>query len=150
MDHTWRPDPTLSPFAAKPDAPGPSNKITGGYAADYNKFHLNYDREVPEKYQDDLLMKSLISKWAIEGANADGTKNGKFFMTKDLTADVAKEVVETHMHMSGADRDKYVADKLEALWPHHDVMKEGYVDVEKVPVILRSMVGEVELNLGLQ
>ena len=48
--HLWRPDPTLSPFAAKPAPPPPATKITGGFAADYNKEHLNYDRGVPEKY----------------------------------------------------------------------------------------------------
>lgn len=108
----WRPNPILSPFAAKPEAPPPPTKITGGFAADYNEHHLNYDREVPDKYSGDLLMKSIISKWAIEGKNADGSKNGKFFMTKDKTEEVCKEVVETHLHMTGAERDSYVAERL--------------------------------------
>ena len=47
---SWRPNPTLSPWAAKPSPDPPSTKITGGYAADYEKHHLNYEREVPAKY----------------------------------------------------------------------------------------------------
>lgn len=150
MVNSWRPDPTLSPFAATPAPPPPSTKITGGFAADYNKEHLNYDREVPEKYQGDLLMNSIVSKYAIEGRGEDGSKNGKFFMTKDSTETVAKEVVETHMNMQGAARDAYVAEKLAGLWPHYDVNGDGFVEVERVPVLLRQMVGEVEANFGLQ
>lgn len=137
INNSWRPDPTLSPFAAKPAPPAPSTKITGGFAADYNKEHLGYDRELPEKYSDDLLMKSILSNWAIEGKNDDGSKNGHFFMTKASTEEVGKEVVETHMHMQGADRDSYVAEHLSKLWPHYDVNKEGYIDADRVPVLLR-------------
>lgn len=146
---TWRPDPTLSPFAAKPAPPGPANAITGGFAADYNKEHLNYDREVPDKFQGDLLMNSIVSKWAIEGKNEDGSKNGKFFMTKDLTREVASEVVQTHMGMTGSAKDAYVNEKLDELWKKYDNLNEGFVPAERIPVLLKSMVGEVETNNGL-
>jgi len=149
MAKSWRPDPRLSPFAAKPEAPPPATKITGGYSADYEAHHLNYEREVPDKYKDDLLMNSLVSKFAIEGKNADGSKNGHFFMTQAKTEEVCKEVVETHLHMTGGERDSYVAERFAKLWPHYDVNGEGFVEVERVPPLLRSLVGEVEANLGL-
>lgn len=95
-------------------------------------------------------MNSIVSKWAVEGKNADGSKSGHFYMTKDATESVSKEVVETHMHMTGGERDSYVSGHLAKLWPHYDVNNAGYIDVERVPVLLRQMVGEVEANFGLQ
>lgn len=80
-----RPDPVKSPWSAAPAPPPPSTKITGGFAADYADHHLNYEREVPAKYSDDLFMASLVKKYAIEGKGDDGNKNGHFFMTKDIT-----------------------------------------------------------------
>lgn len=85
VSKSYRPNPVQSPWAASPSPPPPSTKITGGFAADHAVHHLNYDREVPDKYSDDLFLKSLINKWAIEGKGDDGNKNGHFFMTKDLT-----------------------------------------------------------------
>ena len=41
-------------------------------------------REVPERYsgdKDDLLMRSLIDKYSVEG-NTGGKPNGHFFLTK--------------------------------------------------------------------
>jgi hypothetical protein len=95
-------------------------------------------------------MNSLVSKFAIEGRGEDGAKNGHFFMTKDSTEQVAKEVVETHMHMQGGERDAYIAEHLPKLWAHYDVNKDGYIEVERAPVLLRQLVGEVEANFGLQ
>ena len=145
-----RPDPAQSPWAAKPATPPPATKITGGFPADWESQHLNYEREVPDKYNADLFMKSLVATYAIEGKAADGSKNGHFFMTKGTTEAAAQEVVGTHLHLSGEAKDAFVAEHLDKLWPHYDVNKEGYIEVERAAPLLRSMVGEVEANIGLQ
>ena len=134
VSKSYRPCPVKSPWAATPTPPPPSTKITGGFAADHADHHLNYEREVPDKYSNDLFLKSLVSKWAIEG-NTDGAKNGHFFMTKDLTHQAANEVVETHLGFHGDKRDSYINERLDALWNHHDVLHEGNAyteDVEQV------------------
>ena len=94
-------------------------------------------------------MNSIVSKWAIEG-KTDGVKNGHFFMTMDKTAEVCREVVATHLHMTGPEGDAYVSERLAKLWPHYDVNKDGYVEVERIPPLLRQLVGEVEASFGLQ
>lgn len=144
-----RPDPVKSPFAAKPAPPPPATKITGGFAADYADHHLNYEREVPAKYSDDLFMASLVKKYAIEGKGDDGNKNGHFFMTKDITKAAAQEVVETHLGFKGAKRDAFIAERFDKLWAHHDVLHDGFIEVERAAPLLRSMIGEVESQIGL-
>lgn len=151
MTHAYlRPDPVQSPWAAKKAAPPAATKITGGFPADWESQHLNYEREVPGKYDTDLFMKSLVATYAIEGKAADGSKNGQFFMTKATTEAAAHEVVGTHLKMSGAEKDAYVSEHLDKLWSHYDVNKDGYIEVERAAPLLRQMVGEVEANIGLQ
>ena len=150
VSKSYRPNPVQSPWAASPAPEGPSTKITGGFAADHEKHHLGYEREVPDKYADDLFMKSLITKWSIEGKNGDGSKNGHFFMTKDHVLQAAQEVVQTHLGFTGSKRDAFINERLDKLWAHHDVLKEGFIETDKAAVLLRSMIGEVESQIGLQ
>lgn len=71
-------------------------------------------------------------------------------MTKDLTHQAANEVVETHLGFHGEKRDSYIGERLDALWNHHDVLHEGFIEVDKAAVLLRSLIGEVESQIGLQ
>jgi len=69
-----------------------------------------YDRKIPDNYSngsDDLLMRSLIDTYAVEG-KTDGAPNGHFFMTKDALVSVSNEIAETHMGFHGAKRDAFV------------------------------------------
>lgn len=147
----FRPNPVQSPWAAKPVA-SPSNAITGAFRHDDSKRVLDYQRVVPENFasdSDDLLMRSLISKYALEGNNG-GQGNGKFYLTKSGTKRVATEVAATHLKLAGSKLDKFVEDKINALWKKYDVLGEGFVTVDRIPVLLKSMIGDVELNNGLQ
>ena len=82
IDSEYRPNPTQSPWAAKPAAPSKWNHITGGFMA-WTPF---YDREVPAKYTaetDDRLMNSIVSKYAVEEKDkTSGLPAGKFFLSK--------------------------------------------------------------------
>ena len=151
MTHAYfRPDPVQSPWsAAAPKKPAPT-AITDGFPADWESQHLGYEREAPSKYDTDLFMKSLVTSYAIEGNNGDGTKNGHYFMTKATTEAAAHEVVGTHLKMSGAAKDAYIAEHLDKLWAHYDVNKAGYIEVERAAPLLRTLVGEVEAFIGLQ
>lgn len=148
IDKQWRPNPILSPFAAKPADPLPATKM--GFPADYQKENLGYERVVPDKFKDDKLLNNIVQNYAWEGRNEAGDKTGTFYMNKDLTTVVAKEVVETHMHKTGADRDAWVEEHLNKLWNHYDVNHEGVVDAQRIPPMLRQLVGEVESTIGLQ
>ena len=109
---------------------------------------MNYDREVPAKYDTDLFMKSLVSTYAIEGKGADG-KNGHFFMTKDITKAACNEVVESHLGFKGAKKDTFIGERFDKLWAHYDILKDGYIEVERAAPLIRSLIGEVESQIGL-
>jgi len=79
----FRPDPVKSPWSATPVA-GPTGKIVGAYT---KQDHVTeyYDRVVPSNFArgtDDLLMRSLITTYALEG-KTDGKPNQHFYLTKD-------------------------------------------------------------------
>ena len=142
-----------SPWAAKAVEAPKATPLNSGFKANHADNNLGYEREAPAHFSapsDDLLMNSLIMKHAIEGKGADGAKNGKFYMDRYNTDLLAQEVVATHMHLKGAKLNKYVDDKMNTLWSHYDVNGEGWIDADRAPVLLRSLIGDVEINNGLQ
>ena len=147
----YRPNAVLSPWAAKPEAAPPATKITDAFNP-YDSTKIVYDRKVPEIYTgsgDDKLMESLIKKYAVEG-NTNGSPNGQFYITRPALENVAKEVIGTHLKMTGEELEAFAQSRVPKLWSHFDVLNEGFLDVAKVPSLLRMLVGEVEVNNALQ
>ena len=96
-------------------------------------------------------MRSLISNYAIEGRLADGSgPNGAFYMTKSAVEETSQDVVQQHFGWTGEKNSNYVKSQLEKLWPHTDVLNEGFIDVEKTPQLLKRLLGVVEIENSLQ
>lgn len=149
------PNAVVAPWSAKPSPAPPATKITGAYKPGLNYgADFEYKRQTPSQYsqsEDDLLMRSLINKYSLEGRNTTtGTPNGHFFLTKDAMRSVSKEVVGTHFGFKGKKRENYLNEKFPTLWAQADVNKEGFLDVERGPVFLRNLLDSVELSNGLQ
>ena len=104
----FRPNAFQQPWSAKPkDAP--SGILKTGYLPE-DKGSVFYNRVTPSNFSadsDDLLMRSLIQKYAIEG-RSDDLPNGTFVLSKAGARKAAQEVVGTHFGWTGAKRDKYV------------------------------------------
>ena len=47
-------------------------------------------------------MKSLITKYAVEGRSKNGKPTGQFYLTKDAVRDVSREIVNTHFGYKGS------------------------------------------------
>lgn len=94
-------------------------------------------------------MWSLCEKFAVEG-NTDEKPNGHFYLTPKGMERVAREVIQTHYGWYGEKRERYLRDNLPRIWAYHDILNEGFVDVAKGPVILKSLIGNEVLNNGLQ
>ena len=106
-----RPNPVLSPWAAKPEEKE-ANKITDGFGP--HKDYAGYERVIPAMYgteADDRLMHSLIKNYGTEGKGIDGTGNGKFYLTKDDALLVASEVANTHLGLTGDALKSFVQSK---------------------------------------
>ena len=154
MASKFRPASTeVAPWTEKPEEVEKPTVLGDGYRPDHAEDNLGYEREVPEHFSegsDDQLMNSMIKNWAIEGKGEDGLKTGKYYMDRFATTEVAKEVVGTHMGFTGEKLTSYVDKHMDALWPLYDVNKDGYIEADRAPVVLRRVIGDVEIANGLQ
>lgn len=96
-------------------------------------------------------MKSVIEKYALEGrSETDGTPTGKFYLDLPCLYNAGEEVVRTHIGYTGAKNKAYLDEHLPEIFKHMDVNNQGYIIVEKAPQALRLLLGEVEIQNGLQ
>ena len=145
----YRPDPVKSPWAA--EAP----KATWPMFTTYDNempIQSGYSRVMPDQFtqeSDDRLMNSIIGAYAVEGNN-EGTPTGNFYLTKAAGKNIAKEVVQTHLGFTGKKRDDYVKENFPDVWGKLDVNNDGFIADQMGTTLTRMMVGDVELNNGLQ
>ena len=146
----YRPDPIQSPWSVKEEKKN-ITKITDGFSA--FKDYEGYERTVPAIYEaegDDRLMNSLIKNYATEGKAADGSGNGKFYLTKTDGLKAAGEVAETHLGLKGDALKSFVESTGVKAFDTVDTMGEGFIDIVKGPVFLRYVTDEPEVANGLQ
>mgnify|MGYP001409928989 FL=1 len=113
-----------------------------------------YERQVPDLFgstdKDDLLMRSAISTYAVEGKGDNGP-NGKFFITRGNMNALADEVLTNNLGYSdSAKKAAYANDNLQKVWDHFDMFGKGYIPVQEVPQFCRMLIGEVEVQNSLQ
>jgi len=114
--------------------------------------YKTYIRDVPDRFEeerDDRLMNSLYTNYAYEG-KTDGKPNGHYWVDHASGRAVSREVVMTHLGLSGSGADSYLDKEFEPLWRKYDVLEDGKVDIDRMPVFLRQMCGSAEGCIGLQ
>lgn len=130
----FRPNPAQSPWAAK-GKDGDKSPIDGALTP-FHHGMWDYERKVPALYdstdKDDLLMRSVISNYALEGVT-DGAPNGKFYLTQPIFYQVGAEVVGTHIGYSGAKLKAYLDEHVPTIFKHLDVNNQGWIIAEKAP-----------------
>ena len=140
-----------SPWSAPPAPPGPSGKIVGAFTKQDHVTGL-YTRKIPEHFSansDDLLMRNLIKNYALEG-KTDGKPNGHFYLTKDAIQEESRNIIRDHYGFDAAKTDSYVQERLSTVYPYFDVLNEGFLDVSRVPPLLKMVMDDVELENTLQ
>lgn len=120
----FRPNPSQAPWASKPDDSKPS-AIDGAYTV-YDDGKWDYERKVPSTWdstdKDDLLMKSVIKNYALEGkCPTDGSPTGKFYLDLDALYKVGEEVVRTHIGYTGAKNKAYLDEHIPKIFKHLDI-----------------------------
>ena len=120
-------------------APTPENKDAGKYI-----------RVIPDHFSngtDDLFMRSMLTTYAQEGKNKDGSPNGNFVMDEAGAKAAAAEVLGTHKGLSGAALKDYLATYFPRTFAHYDVNKTGKLGVEVMPQFMRFIASDQTLNL---
>ena len=115
--------------------------------------YKTYIRDIPDRFEseaDDTLMRSMYETYAHEGMNEDGTPDGRFWVTKENARKAAGEVVGTHLHLVDKDQEAFLAENFPAAWERYDVNGEGKIEVDRMPIFLRHICGNVEGCIGLQ
>ena len=93
-----------------------------------------YERKIPENFNNDddhhvdNFTKNVLERFATEGVTDGGKPNGKFFITKDQSKQLAQEVIETHLGMKGVEKDNFMKKHFSESWEHYDVNDEGVLD----------------------
>lgn len=100
----YRPSPEQAPWSIKPKDRPPKSLIDGAFTI-FDNDSTFYERVVPEIFnstdKDDLLMRSVIENYAIEGRGDDDKPTGHFYLTKSDLEPLIDEVMNNNMGMSG-------------------------------------------------
>lgn len=51
--------------------------------------------------------------------------------------------------MTQEQANKYEKEHFPAIWDHFDILKQGFIETERAPMMMRAVVGEVEAQGGL-
>ena len=127
------------------------------YHSDYNNFPgtedfaPKYDRVIPEHFQnqhlDDMFMNSMLSNYAKEGKNEDGTPNGKFYLDRAAGERASREVITTHMGLTGKALDDYMLANFSDTWAFYDVNKENLIEADRMSTFFRYLTKNAALNI---
>ena len=86
--------------------------------------------------------------YATEGKK-DGLPTGHFWVTKADGKKAATEVVGTHLKLKGSALKDYVEKEFPTYWAKYDVNEDGKIEVDRMPVFLKSICGNAEACYNL-
>ena len=89
----------------------------------------------------------MITKYATELASPEGKPLGKFVLTKGDAFEAAKEVVGTHLGLSGPAKQKYLDEYFDKTWDHFNTANDGKVEAERMSGFFRFLCGNMQINL---
>ena len=105
-----------------------------------------YERVIPKYVAegDDLFMKSVMTKYALEGKtdDDDAKPTGVFTLDETQAKALAQEVMGTHKGLSGAKFKQYMDTYWAKAWGHFDVNKTGSIPAEVAPSLMRFLASD--------
>mgnify|MGYP000111641486 CR=1 FL=1 len=113
--------------------------------------HPAYERKIPEhftnKHLDDMFMNSMLTNYAKEGKNPDGSPNGKFYLDREAGRRASEEVVATHLKLSGEKLQEYLARNFYETWEYYDVNHEDLIEADRMSTFFRALCHDANLNI---
>jgi len=92
-------------------------------------------------------MKSMCKDYALEGKNKDGSPNGNFMMDEATTRAAASDVLEAHKGLKGGEKKEYLETYFPRTFAHFDVIKDGKIEVVKMPQFMRMLASDQHMAL---
>ena len=123
-----------------------------GQGAGYERvIPARFDQPTEDHPQVDIFMRSMLNKYAIEGAKDKedgGGPNGTFFMPKAVARAAAVEVLGTHKGLTGANADAYLNTYWNKAWGHFDVNQVGSIAALRMAEFMRFLASDQYMSLG--
>ena len=114
-----------------------------------------YIRHVPAVYKfgGDIFVNSMITTYALELKACDEcgaacVPTGSFTLNKTGLRVAAKEVLATHMGLTGEAQKAYLDEYFDKAFNHFDVNKVGMIEVNKTPQFFRFLMSDQHMEMG--
>ena len=107
---------------------------------------------MPEHFQnkhlDDMFMHSMIDTYAKEQRNPDGSASGKFVLDKEAAKAASKEVLKTHLHLTGSKLDNYLTQNFDETWNYYDVNNEDAIEADRMHTFYQALCKDANLDIS--
>ena len=70
------------------------------------------------------------------------TRHTHYWIDKAGALGAAKEIVAVNLHMDGEKLNSYLNEKFDELWNKYDVIKTGWVEVERMSMFYKELMGD--------
>jgi hypothetical protein len=113
------------------------------------------DKNTPDRFkenQDDIFMRSMYRSYASElveenKKTGEKTKTGKLVVTRGSAYQAGLEVLGTHKGLKAGDLTKHMETYFERAWDHYDVMQQGWISVEMMPMLMRFLASDQLIHI---
>ena len=115
--------------------------------------HWSYTREPPAHFDgpgsgDDQFMNSMISNYAMEKADKDtGVPTGFFYFNPIAARMAAREILSTHLGLTGDAATAYLDQYFEKTWDHFDTANEGILTTDRMASFFRFLTANMQIVL---
>jgi len=113
-----------------------------------------YKRKIPAyiKFDGDIFLKSMYEKYALEEKKCDDDgacePTGNFYLNNSGCRFAAKEVLATHMDLTGEAQKAYLDEYFDKAFAHFDVNKAGVIEAYKMPAFFRFLMSDQHMDIG--
>ena len=136
--------------------PGDEGKA---YPGDVGRKGYTREDRLPKRFSadsDDLFMRSMIMKYAVEEETEEdkkagikgGDPTGVFTFDETAAKAAAYEVLNTHKGITGTAADAYLQTYFAKAWGHFDVNKSGAIPVYRTAEFMRFLCSDQSMSLG--
>ena len=70
-----------------------------------------------------------------------------WWVDKKGAKEAAKEIVGVNLHLEGAKLDKYLAEHFEPSWVKLDVLKTGWIEIERMAMFYKEIMDDPTISI---